>query len=102
MQPSLDETFNVVTADGIAAGVPSVTSNTIEWTPQSWWPENLADPTSLVHTALYLLNDKYAIEDARRKLREYVELGLNHWLKYLVPNVPRGPSGAHHGLIGPR
>ena len=33
LQPSYTESFNVVTADGAAEGVPSVVSNAIEWAP---------------------------------------------------------------------
>ena len=36
MQPSYTESFNVVTADGIAEDVPSVVSDAIEWAPDSW------------------------------------------------------------------
>ena len=35
LQPSYTESFNVVTADGIAEGVPSVVSDAIEWAPGS-------------------------------------------------------------------
>ena len=36
LQPSYTETFNVVTADGIAEGVASVVSDAIEWAPENW------------------------------------------------------------------
>ena len=36
LQPSYTESFNVVTADGIAEGVPSVVSDAIEWAPDNW------------------------------------------------------------------
>jgi len=36
MQPSYTESFNVVTADGVAEGVPSVVSDAIDWAPDSW------------------------------------------------------------------
>ncbi len=82
-QPSFDETFNVVTADGIAEGVPSVTDSSIEWTPQSWWchPE---DPGSLVNVAMHLLNDHNAVFEARTQLQQYVTSGVGRWLDYLL------------------
>jgi glycosyltransferase involved in cell wall biosynthesis len=86
LQPSFDETFNVVTADGIAAGVPSVTSSCIEWTPRRWWAET-CDPSDLVRVGLYLLNDSYAVEDARTQLKKYVADGLNLWTRYLDSNA---------------
>lgn len=82
-QPSFDETFNVVTADGIAEGVPSVTDSSIEWTPQSWWcrPE---DPTSLVNVGTHLLADHNAVFPARVQLQQYVNAGIGRWLDYLL------------------
>ncbi len=83
VQPSFDETFNVVTADGIAEGVPSITSESIEWTPESWWAST-CDPTDLVRIGLYLLNDRYAVEDGRECLKAYVREGLRRWSNYLT------------------
>ncbi len=82
-QPSFDETFNVVTADGIAAGVPSVTTSSIEWTPRNWWCDP-CDPGSLVRVGLSLLHDKYAVEDGRRALRDYTANGIAVWKRYLT------------------
>ncbi len=82
LQPSFDETFNVVTADGIAEGVPSVTSSAIEWTPRRWWatPE---DPSDIAKVGLYLITDKYAADDGRRALSKYAHDGLENWRNYL-------------------
>jgi glycosyltransferase involved in cell wall biosynthesis len=78
LQPSFDETFNVVTADGIAAGVPSVVSPAIEWAPDRW-KANPCDPGDLVRVALYLLNDYNAVEQGRNALKNYVRIGLEYW-----------------------
>ncbi len=83
MQPSTDETFNVVTADGIAAGVPSVTSSCIEWTPRQWWCDP-CDPNDAAKVGLYLLNDRYAAEEGRSALRRYVSDGLSLWERFLT------------------
>jgi glycosyltransferase involved in cell wall biosynthesis len=82
LQPSFDETFNVVTADGIAMGVPSVVSSAIEWTPPDWQAVS-EDPTSLVKTGLYLLHDSHAVDDGRAALKQYVRAGLEQWKDYL-------------------
>jgi glycosyltransferase involved in cell wall biosynthesis len=86
-QPSFDETFNVVTADGIAEGVPSVSSPSIEWTPDNWHckPE---DPYSLVQIAIALLNDQHAVVEARSKLTAFVLQGLGNWLDYILHRPP--------------
>jgi glycosyltransferase involved in cell wall biosynthesis len=81
-QPSFDETFNVVTADGIAMGVPSVVSECIEWTPRSWWAST-CDPSDLVKVGINLLHDTHAIEDARNLLKQYVKIGLENWRDFL-------------------
>lgn len=36
LQPSYTESFNMVTADGVAEGVPSVVSPAIDWAPKYW------------------------------------------------------------------
>lgn len=82
-QPSFDETFNVVTADGLAEGVASVTAPCIEWTPSSWWCEE-CDPSSMVDVAIRLLHDPHAVEFGRRELEKYVRNGLRLWLDYLL------------------
>jgi glycosyltransferase involved in cell wall biosynthesis len=79
LQPSFDETFNVVTADGIAAGVPSVTASSIEWTPRSWWA-TCEDPSDIARVGLYLIQDKFAIEEAREGLRQYVMVLIIGWV----------------------
>jgi hypothetical protein len=83
MQPSFSETFNVVTADGIATGVTSVTNECIEWTPRRWWASP-DDPNDLVKVAMYLLSDPTAVEDGRRALKNYVDAGVRRWANYLL------------------
>jgi len=86
LQPSFDETFNVVTADGIAVGVPSVTSSSIEWTPERWWSHIPEDPSDIMKTAMYLLQDPFVVDEGRDCLIKYVKHGLRLWKKYLVKN----------------
>jgi hypothetical protein len=83
LQPSFSETFNVVTADGIAEGVASVTSAAIEWSPRYWQAET-DDPNSLVQVGLSLLNNKYAVEDGRAALTKYVQDGIREWERWLL------------------
>lgn len=83
LQPSFDETFNVVTADGIAEGVPSVTTSAIEWTPESWWAR-AEDPGSIVRIGLGLLHaPAHAIAEARTALKHYVGTGLARWNAFM-------------------
>lgn len=82
VQPSFDETFNVVTADGIAEGVPSVTASSIEWTPKRWWAE-CEDPSDIARVGFYLLNDPQAMSHGREHLERYARHGLEEWKCYL-------------------
>ncbi len=82
VQPSFDETFNVITADGIAEGVASITSSAIEWTPHRWWSD-CENPSDIARVGLYLLNDPHAVENGRDSLRKYAKDGLNLWMDYL-------------------
>jgi glycosyltransferase involved in cell wall biosynthesis len=82
--PSFDETFNVVTADGIAEGVPSVVTSAIEWTPDFWWCDPYS-PDSIVRVAAGLLHDpRDAVEAARRKLKAFVATGIERWKDFLL------------------
>jgi glycosyltransferase involved in cell wall biosynthesis len=85
--PSFDETFCVVAADGIAEGVPSVTTPALEWTPRNWWCEPW-DPSSIVRVAMGLLHDPHPVHDARISLTKFVNNGVNLWLKYLLKDKP--------------
>lgn len=82
VQPSFDETFNVVTADGIAEGVASITSEAIEWTPQSWWAET-CNPSDIARVGMYLLSDPHSVENGRNALIKYARDGLEDWKNYL-------------------
>lgn len=82
--PSFDETFNVVTADGIAEGVPSVVTAAMEWTPTSWWCDPW-DPSSACRVGMGLLHDRVgAIHDARKNLSAFVASGTRAWIRYLT------------------
>lgn len=82
--PSFDETFNVVTADGIAEGVPSVVGESIEWVPKFWMAE-VFDPEDIARIATALIYDpRDAVEEARTKLREFVKDGVRKWISFLT------------------
>lgn len=87
INPSFDETFCVVTADGIAEGVPSVVTGAMEWTPPHWQAEPW-DPTQIMRVGMGLLHDRQSVHDARRLLERYVADGLKLWLDFLLKNRP--------------
>ena len=82
MQPSFTESFNNVTADGVAESVPSVVSAAIDWVPPTW----IADADDAMHvadTAIGILHNPIAAVEGQRALRHHVEHGLRAWLAYL-------------------
>jgi hypothetical protein len=85
MQVSFTETFNIVTADAVAEGVPSVVSSAIEWTPERWHADvdNAAD---IARVGSALLWDTHAAEEGLHALERYLKCGLKHWLEYLDSN----------------
>lgn len=87
IQASFDETFDVCAADSIAAGVPCITSQAIEWTP-GYWQCDTCDPSSVVRVGLCLLAEPHtAIADSRRKLKKFVIDGLQSWVDYLLHDL---------------
>jgi len=90
IQPSFDETFNVCTADGIAEGVPSVTTSSLEWTPTAWWAA-AEDPSSIMRVAMGLLhNPLHAVEEGRTALKKYVALAQHRWSDFLLGQPQMG------------
>lgn len=83
LQPSFTETFNVVTADGVAEGVPSVVSDVIEWVPDHWKvaPDNTND---IARVGRGLLSDAHTGEDGVRALLEHDRMGVTEWVKWLT------------------
>jgi hypothetical protein len=78
LQPSYTESFNVVTADGVAEGVPSVVSHAIEWAPDSWKAE-VDDAGHIAQVGLRLLASRRAVKQGREALIRHNRTALAHW-----------------------
>jgi glycosyltransferase involved in cell wall biosynthesis len=85
-QVSYTETFNVVTADAIAEGVPVVASDAIEWVPR-WWQARADEPLDVARVAERLLRDPDAPRHGREALQAYVDRGVVAWWRFLCPQV---------------
>lgn len=84
LMPSFDETFCCVVADGIAVGVPSVTTAAMPWTPRHWWCEP-HDPASVKRVGLSLVYDRAtAAREGREALAAFVRDGTRYWIDYLT------------------
>jgi hypothetical protein len=83
MQPSYTESFNMVTADGVAEGVPSVVSDAIDWAPRHW-KACADDVTEIARVGRHLLSDAHAAEDGFRALERHNAEGLSAWREFLA------------------
>jgi hypothetical protein len=86
LQPSYTESFNMVTADGIAEGVPSVVSPAIDWAPKYWQacPDTVGD---IARVGVKLLFYSRASKDGLRALQKHNEKGLEAWSKWLSASL---------------
>lgn len=86
LQPSFTESFNVVTADGVAEGIPSVVSDCIEWAPDHW--KCLPDDTnSIARVGRALLSDSHTGIDGVAALNQHNDEGGLAWAKWLAKKV---------------
>jgi hypothetical protein len=86
LQPSYTESFNMVTADGIAAGVPSVVSDVIDWVPSAWTAHS-DDVVDIARVGRMLLNDVQAPSDGLKALNHHNKSGVRDWRTFLGLDV---------------
>ena len=82
LQPSYTESFNMVTADGVAESVPSVVSDSIDWAP-AHWQARADDVLDIARVGRYLLSDPRAITDGFAALTAHNHDGLAAWRSFL-------------------
>jgi hypothetical protein len=82
LQPSYTESFNMVTADGIAEGVPSVVSEAIDWAPDHW-KACVDDVLDISRVGRHLLQDQHASRDGFQALTANNENGVRAWMGFL-------------------
>lgn len=83
LQPSYTESFNMVTADGIAEGVPSVVSNAIDWAPDDW-KADVDNVPDIACVGRRLLFDFRAAQDGMGALKAYVSDGVLSYQRFLA------------------
>jgi hypothetical protein len=82
LQPSYTESFNMVTADGVAEGVPSVVSSAIDWAPE-YWKADVDDVLDIARVGRQLLHDDRAAADGLKALVSFNHHGVHAYRKYL-------------------
>jgi hypothetical protein len=82
IQVSYTESFNIVTADGIAKSVPSVVSQAIDWVPARWIAAS-DDPLDVARVGRSLITDPHAVVDGVMALEQYNQAGFYSWLDFI-------------------
>jgi hypothetical protein len=82
LQPSYTESFNMVTADGVAEGVASVVSEAIDWAPTAW-KAGFDHVNEIARVGTHLLADPYAAAEGFQALEAHNAEGLRCWKSYL-------------------
>lgn len=82
ISPSYTESFNMVTADGAATGVPSVVSDSIAWAPAHWKAE-IDDVVGIARVGMALLRDPNAATEGYHALVSHNTEGLRAWEGFL-------------------
>lgn len=82
LQPSYTESFNMVTADGISEGVPSVVSTAVRWAPKTWQADS-DDVTDVAGTAFNLLLFPQAYK-GYNALARHNQQSMDKWKEFLT------------------
>lgn len=82
IQVSYTESFNMITADGINAGVPSVVSPAISWAPVLWWADP-DDASDVARAGINLLKHDLTRSLGISALRSHNEWALKIWKEEL-------------------
>jgi glycosyltransferase involved in cell wall biosynthesis len=82
LQPSFTETFNNVTADGAACGVPSVVSDAITWAPQEWMARS-DSAVDIARVAMRVLRDKHAAQRGCKALDTHNLAAMQSWREWI-------------------
>jgi hypothetical protein len=83
LQPSYTESFNVVTADGVAEGVPSVVSEAIDWAPAAWRAP-VDDASAMARVGKKLLKSRWAASRGLASLRAHNKRAMAAWGEFLA------------------
>src|SRR5665213_2148425 len=82
LQPSYTESFNVVTADGVAEGVPSVVSDAIDWAPSAW-KAPVDDANAIALVGRKLLTARWAPRQGLSALKAHNRRAMYAWGDFL-------------------
>jgi len=101
MQVSYTESFNIVTADGIAKGVPSVVSSAIPWVPSRWIAKS-DDALDVARVGRSLITDPHAVVDGVNALEKYNQDGFYEWLGFFDPPPANFATASYSSAVTTR
>jgi len=81
-QLSMSETFNLISADAVAEGVPVVGSEAIEWLPSDSQC-HIDDVDEAATVGIRLIHDPRSAEKQLKGLLKYQKQALESWVEYL-------------------
>lgn len=82
IQVSYTESFNMVTADGIGCGVPSVVSHAISWAPEEW-KANSDEALDVARVGIKLLTHHELRKEGVEALKKHNRIALESWKSYI-------------------
>ena len=82
MSVSYTESFNMVSADGVAEGVPSVTSDAIDWVPD-YWQAPVDETLEIARVGRQLISDPRAATDGLYSLEAHNKSGFGAWCDFV-------------------
>jgi hypothetical protein len=82
LQPSFTESFNMITADGISVGVPSVVGTAIYWAPNAWKADS-DDALSVSTVAINLLYSDKLRREGYPALQKHNHSSLKYWFNFV-------------------
>lgn len=83
---SFTESFNVVSADGVSEGVPSVVSDAIDWAPENWIAYS-DDVNDIADVGRRLIKDNLAAKQGLVSLERHNSSGFEAWCTFLRVNI---------------
>lgn len=98
LQVSYTESFNMVTADGVAEGVPSVVSDAIDWAPE-YWRASVDDTEEIARVCRQLIFDPNAAGDGWFALERHNREGFAAWTHFLGVLVAYGRQPVADGFF---
>jgi hypothetical protein len=87
MSVSYTESFNMVTADGVAEGVPSVVSDAIDWAP-NYWKAPVDQTSEIARVGRQLISDPNAAKDGLTSLEQHNKDGFAAWCQLVGVSIP--------------